>query len=102
DTLRKGAGVGRGIIEGGVGAAAGGIVEEAVIYAESGSIVLVKPDNLARGVDAVRISAVDARGIVEGGVRATNVDKAEKVGGLIIAGDLARGVDAECPGAGGA
>jgi len=38
-------------------------------------------------------SAVGAQGIVEGGVGATVVEKAEKVG-LVIADDLARAVDA--------
>ena len=42
-------------------------------------------------------SAVGAQGIVEGGVGATVVEKAEKVG-LVIADDLARAVDAPCVG----
>jgi hypothetical protein len=41
-----------------------------------GAAVLVKPDDLTRGVDALSKGAIGGRGIVEGGVDAAAVKEA--------------------------
>jgi len=68
DTEGFGAVGGRGIVEGGVSAAA---VKEAV--------AAVSPDDLAHIVDAVRQGAVGGQGIIEGGVSAPAVEEAMAV-----------------------
>ena len=61
-------------------------------------IVVIKPDDQTRGVDAVGLGAVGSQGIVEGRVGAVAIEKAVEfvVGGGVRPDDLAMVVDAEC------
>jgi hypothetical protein len=93
DAGGKGTPGAKGIVEGGVGAAA---VEEAVV---AGGAVPVIPDDLARVVDAQRKGAGApghaGQGIIEGGVGATAVEKAvgDQVAVLVTPNNLPRIVD---------
>src|SRR4029077_310535 len=86
------AGIGQGIIEGGVGAAA---VKKAVV-AEAG--ILVSPDDLARVVDAESLGDVGRRGVVESGVSTAAVEEAVSAIADVLPDDLACAVDPKCLG----
>src|SRR4029077_15902595 len=77
------AGIGQGIIEGGVGAAA---VKKAVV-AEAG--ILVSPDDLGRVVDAESLGDVGRRGVVESGVSTAAVEEAVSAIADVLPDDLA-------------
>jgi hypothetical protein len=81
----------QGIVEGGVGTGATGIVEEAVVARG----VAVIPDDETRGVDARYNSAAGAEGILERSVVAA-AERETVIAGIVEVSpnDLARGVDA--------
>ena len=66
--------------------------------------VVVSPNDLARGVDALRSGAEGARGqgIVNGAVETVEVKEAVRAAAGVLIGpdDLARGIDALCEGQG--
>src|SRR5207244_11334001 len=81
-------------VQGCVGAAVV-VVEEAVAAVADAVAVLVIPDDLARGVDAVCNGAPGGQGIVNGGVGATAKEEAIEAAGVRVnPDDLARVVDA--------
>jgi hypothetical protein len=92
DAVCEGANGGRGIVEGGVSAAA---EKEAV----EGAGAPVIPDDLARGVDALRNGTGRGQGIIEGSIRATAFEEAMMATAVVeIPDDLVHIIDAECLG----
>jgi hypothetical protein len=67
-----------------------------------GDADVVKPDDLARGVDAGRSRAVRGQGVVQGKVHTPAKEETMQAGGVaVFPDDLARGVDAVGTGASG-